>query len=218
MRDTRTGTRFGQWLSKIHRATGVAAAGLAVVGLAACGGDDPDDDQMPGPDQGNSDSGESAQQPTSATEPPAGDTSFERDGAPIDTAQSALRTAADAVQNGQPFDVELESHDQQGVFDIKVASNRDEFKVLVSSTGDQVVSQDQQNEPSDDVGKLDEVQVDASQALETAAQQEPDASLREMEIDENEEDQVVWDIELLRADGSEVDYEVDANSGEIRSD
>jgi uncharacterized membrane protein YkoI len=101
------------------------------------------------------------------------------------------------------------------VFDIKVASNGNEVKVVVNEDGRQIVWQNQASTPDDDVAKVDAAQIEASRAERTAAEHEPNVTVSEMEIDTNREGVVVWQVELVRVDGSEVEIDVDAHRGAI---
>ncbi|MDV3126857.1 PepSY domain-containing protein [Mycobacterium sp. 21AC1] len=136
-------------------------------------------------------------------------------GVGVAQAQQALQAAAQAVPNGRAFDAELETDDGQRVFDVKVASGGNEIKVVVDSDGRRVISQNQAGKPSDDVAKVEGAQVDAGRALQAAAEHEPGTTFSEMEIDTNRDGALVWQIELRRADGSEVEVDVDARSGSV---
>jgi uncharacterized membrane protein YkoI len=136
-------------------------------------------------------------------------------GVPVSAAQQALQTAAQAVPNGRVFDLEVETHHGRRVFDIKVGSNGNEIKALVDQDGRQIISQNQASTPSDDVAKIDAAQIDASRAVQTAAEREPNATISELEIDTNGNGALVWQVELVRPDGSEVEIDVDAQNGSI---
>lgn len=135
-------------------------------------------------------------------------------GAPVDAVERALQTAAGAVPNGRPFDLELETEDGRRVFDIEVASDGNEFEVRVNEAGTEVVGQRRAGDPGDDVAKAEAAQVDATRALQTALEREPGATVDEIQID-TERDVIVWQIELVRPDGSEAEIDVDARSGAI---
>ncbi|CAJ1584821.1 PepSY domain-containing protein [[Mycobacterium] wendilense] len=135
-------------------------------------------------------------------------------GMPAEAVERALQAAGAAVPNGRPFDLEVESRDEQRVFVIDVASDGNEFEVRVSADGNEVVGQRQDDDPGDGVAKVQEAQVDAVRAMQTALEREPDAAVSDIQID-NERDAIVWQIELVRPDGSEVEIDVDARSGAI---
>lgn len=172
---------------------GAAAAGLASVAIVGCGGSNPD--------------GAHPAAPTASS-------AARGDVAPVATVQAALRTAAQAVPNGRPFDVEIETSGNQAQFDVKVASDGAEWKVEVDSAGTRVLSQQKAAKPSDDAAKLGKARVDAGKALDAAAQKEPGANFKEMEID-SAATTVIWQVELVRSDGAEIEYGVDANSGAV---
>ncbi|MGE2833553.1 PepSY domain-containing protein [Mycobacterium sp. SMC-4] len=136
-------------------------------------------------------------------------------GLPVPAAREALRTATGAVPNGRPYDVQVETRDGQRVFEIEVASNGEEFDVVVDAEGTRVISSARQDGPDDDARRAESIGVDAARALQTAADREPDTMLDEMEID-TDGAQVIWKIDLVRADGSEVEVRVDAQDGSIR--
>lgn len=136
-------------------------------------------------------------------------------GLPVEAAQQALQTAAQAVPNGRPFDLEVETRNGERVFDVEVASDGNEFELVIDATGTQVISQSQESTPDDDVWKVESARIDVAQALQTAADREPGAAMDELEID-TEDGVLVWEIELVRPDGTEIEIEVDARDGTIR--
>lgn len=156
-----------------------------------------------------------ATSPAATQTTPGASTTGRSDTAPVAAAQAALRTAAAAVPNGRPFDLEIDSRGTEQVFDVKVASDANEFKILVDSSGNRVVTQQQKSTPDDDIAKLQGIQTDAVRALTTAGEQAGDAAFDEMEIDTNAANTVVWKVQFVRADGSEVEYEVDAQTGTV---
>lgn len=179
---------------------GVVVVGLAVSG---CSNDSADNGST------TMDSATSTSASPSAAVPATGA------GVSVAQVQQALQSAAQAVPNGRVFDAELETRDGYRVFDVKVASDGNEIKVVVGSDGRQVISQNQAGKPSDDVAKVHGARIDASRALQTAAEREPDTTFSEMEIDTNRDGAVVWQIELRRGDGSEVEVDVDAQNGSV---
>lgn len=175
--------------------TGIGA--IALLALTGCGRADTDDVSTPAA--------------TGQTSAPA----TAGRGVAIDVARLALQTATAAVPNGRPFDMETETDNGQRVLDVKVASNGSEFKVVVGADGKQVVWQKQANTPSDDIAKVDSAKVDAAAALQTAADSEHGSTLSEMEIDTNRAGAVVWQVTLIRGDGSHREVDVDAQSGAL---
>ena len=125
-----------------------------------------------------------------------------------------MKTAAQAVPNGRPYDLEADSGNGRRVLEVKVASGGNEFKVVIDESGTNVVSQTQQSKPGDDVAKVEGAKIDAGRALQTAADREKNATLDEMEID-TYNGAVVWKVELVRPDGSDVEIAVDAQNGNI---
>lgn len=189
---------------------GALVAGLATLGIAAC--DSTTEDEQ-NPDSGSNGADTSADHSEASTS----DNTSENDNQDIAQVHSALGTATEAVDNGTPFDLEMETHGQQLVFEVKVASGGNEFQVLVDSTGNEVLSQKEKDDPSDDIDKLAETEISASEALDIAVQEEPDASLDELEID-TEDGKVVWEVEFVRPDGSEAEYNVDPRTGDVQPD
>ncbi|MET8777999.1 PepSY domain-containing protein [Nocardia sp. NPDC004654] len=192
----------------------IAGAGVAVcaLGLTGCGDNDSDTGATASPTTPTTPIATPA---TPTTQDSASQGSAET--ASISAAQRALRTAADAVPNGRAFDVEIETSNGKQVFDVKVASDGNEVKVLVDQLGEQVVAQSRSDEPSDDVAKVESATFDAGRALEAAAEREPGAKLVEMELDTNRDELLIWQIELVRANGSEVEVDVDARTGAVVS-
>lgn len=156
-------------------------------------------------------------QTTEATTPAAPDApepAATGKGLPASAVEQALQTAATAVSNGRPFDLEIESDDGRQVVDIEVASDGNEFEVRIDQTGTEILAQRQAGTPSDDVAKAEAAEIDATRALQTAVEREPDATVTEIQID-TEGGVVVWQIELVRPDGSEIEIDVDAQTGAI---
>lgn len=189
------------------RATATAAAiGLTALTLAACGGNQTSEPDITTPPATNSVAAAS----TSTTTAPEEVTS-------VESALAALATAADAVPDGQPFDLEVEVIDGQLQFEAKVASNGDQFDLVIDATGQDVVSHKQSDRPDDDLAKLDGTTVTATQALETASGKDTGARFAKLEIDTNDARTVVWEVELVGADGIQTECTIDAHTGEVLS-
>lgn len=149
----------------------------------------------------------------------AGVTGSEPVGAPaipegIADAVAALETAAAVVPDGQPFDLEDDTFQGERVWEVKVASGGQEFKLIVSRDGASVLEQRQADRPDDDVGKVASARVSAIEAL-TIAAAEVDGSVSEMDIDRTSDGTVVWEVEMQQTDGSKVELKIDASTGEI---
>ncbi|MGC7197198.1 PepSY domain-containing protein [Mycobacteroides abscessus subsp. massiliense] len=136
-------------------------------------------------------------------------------GISVASARQALQTAGAAVPGGRPFDLETGSDEGQRVLEVKVASQGEEFKVVVAADGQQVVRQQQADKPSDDVAKVERAKVDARRALQAAAGTDPGSTLSEIEIDTNYDGAVVWQVALVHRDGSTLQIDVDAKSAAI---
>ncbi|MCM3660357.1 PepSY domain-containing protein [Georgenia satyanarayanai] len=134
--------------------------------------------------------------------------------ADVGDAVAALEQAAGALPDGQPFDVEREDEGGQEIWEIKVASAGQQHTVHVSLDGSQVLQQRQAETPDDDVAKIAAAEVDAITALRTAAD-EHGGSLDEMEIDTRRDGTLVWEIELVQPDGTVIEVDVDAMTGEL---
>ena len=186
---------------------GTAVIGCAALGLIACG------DQADTPNDRTAGNDAASQSTGAAVSPPANAPGAR--GVAVGTATAALHTAARALPEGEPFDLETENTGAEMVFDTKVASHGNEFKVLVDATGTQVRSQQQEPKPSDDMAKLNTGTVTAAQALQTASSRVPDARFDEMEIDTSATGTVIWQIQLVRNDNSTATYTVDAQSGQL---
>lgn len=179
-----------------------AATGLAVFTvLTGCGKDSTDGAQSSGTTV-------TAAVTSSTTAPPPAT-------ATPDSALAALSTAAAAVPGGQPFDLEVERTGEQQQFEVKVAADGTEVKIVVDAAGTAMVSQTPTDKPDDDLNKLAGTTVTATQALQTAVEMEPSAQVHEVEIDTDSAGTVVWEVELVRADGSKVEYAVDARTGAV---
>lgn len=187
----------------------VAATGLTAFTLVACGDNKPEQPSLTDASS-TSVSAESTDTTgaTTTTEAPA-------ELATVAAAQSALQTAAGAVPGGQPFDLEVEVTDGQVQFEAKVASDGDEHKLVIDAAGEKVISQTKSDKPDDDVAKLAGTTVTAAQALDTASGKQPEAQFKELEIDTNDADVVIWEVELVDAAGAETEYTIDAHTGEV---
>ncbi|MFP5347866.1 MAG: PepSY domain-containing protein [Actinomycetes bacterium] len=198
----------------------VGGAVLIALAASGCGGGGTTSGEAGSPSGSASSPGEGAQTSGSASSEggsaasPSGSVSASEQ---VSQAVDALATAAGAVPNGRPFDMEHDTENGQQVWEIKVAADGNQHTVYVSLDGKQVVGKRQDQKPDDDVQKLQSVKVEAADALRTVADKEPGATLDELEIDTNHDDKVVWEVELRRADGSEVEFDVDAVSGQILS-
>lgn len=195
--------------------TVLLAAGL----LAGCGaGDSADEPGSPG--TGDSTTSSATTSPDSTTATPQGSatagTGTPTSGASdaVADAVAALQTAAGAVPNGQPFDLERETKQGTQVWEVKVASNGAQFKVDVSADGSKVLAQQQDQTPDDDIQKLQSARIDAVQALQLASGQQ-DGTLSEMEIDSTDDGTVIWQVDLRQSDGAAVEVNLDASSGDI---
>ncbi|GAB2714131.1 PepSY domain-containing protein [Nocardia thraciensis] len=188
---------------------GGAVVGCGVLGLAACGDDNGTSSEKKDSGSGTSVSTAAAPGRSGAPgTPPSGDTA-------VAAALAALRTATGAVPDGKPFDLETEISGADTVFDVKVASNGNEFKVLIDSSGRQVQSQQQADKPSDDIAKLNTATITAEQALQSTGSRAPDARFDEMEIDAAAEGTVIWQIQLATGDNNSTTYTVDATTGRL---
>ncbi|AHH18333.1 hypothetical protein NONO_c35460 [Nocardia nova SH22a] len=184
-----------------------AVVGCGVLGLTACG------DDTDSTDQTRSAPGATTSALTGGNTPVTSAVSAKS--TPVANALAALDTAANAVPGGKPFDLETELQGTEGVFDAKVAAGGDQIDVLVDATGHTVRSQQQAPRPSDDIAKLDGVTITAADALRAAGSRDPSAEFDEMEIDTDDSGTVVWKVDLMRGDRSEVTYSVDAHNGQI---
>ncbi|WP_280331309.1 PepSY domain-containing protein [Nocardia wallacei] len=133
----------------------------------------------------------------------------------VANALAASDTAANAVPDGKPFDLETELQGTEGVFDTKVAAGGNQIDVTVDATGQHIRSQQQSPNPSDDIAELDGVTVTAADALRAASSREPTAEFDELEIDTDDTGAVVWKVDLVRGDHSDITYTVDPHDGHI---
>ncbi|MGH8881333.1 MAG: hypothetical protein ACRD0P_28960, partial [Stackebrandtia sp.] len=185
---------------------GSAVVGCGVLGLTGCSDDTDTNDATPAttaaPSLTTSGPTTTAGTATSTT----GTGTMSGDSAPVANALAALDTATGAAPDGKPFDLETDMRGADVVFDTKVAAGGNEIKVVVDATGHRIVSQQQSQEPSDDIAKLTDASVSAADALRTAGSREPDASVDQLEIDTDAGGAVVWQVDLVRSDHSEITY------------
>lgn len=59
-----------------------------------------------------------------------------------------------------------------------------------------------------------EAKVSADQAIQTALQKVP-GTVVEAELEEEKDHKVIWEVEIVTADGKLMEVEIDANSGEV---
>ena len=194
---------------------GGAVIGCGVLGLTGCGDDNDTNGTTP-----TTTGAAPATTTTSGTTTTAGTTTsttgtMTADSAPIANALAALDTATSVAPDGKPFDLETDMRGNDAVFEAKVASGGNEIEAVIDAAGHQVLSQQQSQEPSDDLAKLDGTSVSAADALRTASAREPDENLDQLEIDTDSAGTVVWQVELVRGDHSEITYTVDAHSGQV---
>ncbi len=190
-----------------------AAAGLAAFTVAACSSNEPESPELTETTVSTSVSTAPAT-PTSTT---ASSEAGTEEAAAVESALNALSTAAGAVPGGQVFDLETERAGDQLQFEAKVAADGAEHKVIVDEAGHTVLSQQPSEKPDDDIAKLDGITVTAEQALQTASDDLEGAQFSELEIDSNADGAVIWEVELVGADGAKTEYNIDAHTGEILS-
>lgn len=139
---------------------------------------------------------------------------FDGHTASYDLARTALTTAAGAVPDGMPFDLDID-HDDAPIFEIKVASAGAEYEIDIDITGERVLSTGRESDPDDEVAKVGAAAMDAVTALGRAEELHPDARVEEIEIDRKDSGIVVWEFDLRGPNGEEIDLDLDASSGEV---
>lgn len=188
-----------------------AAAGLTALTVAAC-----TSTESESPELNESVSTSVSTAPATPTSTTAASEAA-HEAAAIESALNALGTAAGAVPGGQVFDLETERAGDQLQFEAKVAADGAETKVVIDETGHTVISQQPVDKPDDDIAKLEGTTVTAEQALQTASDDLEGALFDELEIDSNADGAVIWEVELVDADGAKTEYNIDAHTGEILS-
>lgn len=130
----------------------------------------------------------------------------------VDAAVAALQLAADTV-SGEPLGIESDDHDGRDTWEISLAADATSVTVWISIDGTEVMDQERDDEPDDDVALLQSAEVSAIDALQTIA---PlfSGTLDQLELDTRDGD-VVWEIEIDRADRSSFDVIVDAVTGAV---
>lgn len=133
----------------------------------------------------------------------------------IDELVAALGLAAQTV-NGPPFAVEYDRDDDGDSWEISLATDAGGFTVRVSADGTEVLSQEQDGDVDDDeIELLQAIEIDAVGVLEIVAPQFS-GRVDEMQLDARDGD-IVWEIEIRRADDTSFDVVVDAVTGAIVS-
>lgn len=94
-----------------------------------------------------------------------------------------------------------------------VASGGAQHRVGVDSSGAHVVSQEQPDRPGVGLAELSGATISAAQALDAAIRQEPEARFDGLQIDTDDAGAVIWQVSLVRLDGADAVFNVDAQSG-----
>jgi uncharacterized membrane protein YkoI len=187
-----------------------AGACIAITLLvAACSGD-------ASPDEGASQGSARPRQPAENDRQVSGKGKKDKDGSVgkrTEGAIRALRAAAAAVPDGQPFDLELDDENGRSFWDVQVASQGIEHQFAVALDGSKVLSRSREPTPDDDIAKLRAARINAIRAVEIATQRQS-GQLSKVDIG-TDLGSVVWEVDLARLDGSEVKMDINARSGKV---
>lgn len=126
----------------------------------------------------------------------------------------ALGTAAMAVPNGRPYDLEGDDHRGERAWEIKVASGNDRpHELMVSADGRRILEHDRKD-GDDDAAKVLSAEVTLAEALQIADRR-VSGNLDEAEID-RERGTVIWTVKFDEAaQDREHEVIVDAATGEV---
>ncbi len=192
---------------RVRSKTAVAVlAGAAAVILAGCGSSGGTTSSQPAPS-----GGASSAQPSSETSP-----STQAGGGMSTRTQNAIlaiKTAAQHVSGGKPYDLETEHYQGNEVWDIKVASDHHRpYELYVSSNGQKVVHHSRHDSDSDTKRAI-QARVSFSNALKTAAQR-AHGRLSEAEIDDGNGGKTVWTA-TFQGSGGEHEVIISAETGKV---
>lgn len=183
--------------------SGVAALAL----FTACTADGPAEE--PPADQ---DVQEQTVQPDDAQQEPTDDAADQTDET-TDDAQAAgddevfaIIDAVEAEYDGG-FIVDIDREDGGSKYEVDVVVGNEVYELDVTSSGD--ISVDEQDNDSDKIAKAERATVTATEALNQAFEQHPDATFDELDLDEDD-GSLDWEIELDGADGSDIEVEIPA--------
>lgn len=137
-------------------------------------------------------------------------------GEPVQHAERALRTASESVPHGKAFSIDLKRRGGRRVWSVEVASRQTrEYEVIVNRSGRTVVKRHRDATPDDDVRKVQRARIGARRALRIAHRR-VGGRLEQVEIDTTgAARRLVWEVEFVSRNGSEVEVTVSARSGQV---
>jgi hypothetical protein len=136
-------------------------------------------------------------------------------GVPVSAAQQALQTAAQAVPNGRPFDLEVETDSGTECSTSRSRRTATKSRSLSMRMGGRSSGRTRPVPPTTMSRKSMPPRSKPVGQSERPLKHQPNVTVSEMEIDTNRDGVVVWQVELVRVDGSEVEIDVDAHRGAI---
>jgi uncharacterized membrane protein YkoI len=180
-------------------------AAVAALGLAACG---------------TSATAEERSAPGSQTRSPdlseaVGENATARSKAKVGPVQ-AIKIATATVKGARVFDMELDREHGTLLWKLDVASSDKAYDVTINARSGKVVRLMRDRTPDRGMRLLKDAKVSAAKAARTATSAVERADLRGLELD-RWRGEVVWEAELLTANGTEYDVKINARSAEVVS-
>jgi uncharacterized membrane protein YkoI len=181
------------------------AAAVTALGLAACGASPADQEPEATAHQRGSAGLSEAVDQSAAT----------RSKAKVGPVR-AIRVATSAVNGGRVFDMELDNERGRLVWELDVASSGKAYGVKINARSGKVVKLKRDRTPDRGMRLLKVAKVRATKAARTAAAAVKPADLYALELDRWRR-KVMWEAELVIANGTEYDVKINARSGKVVS-
>jgi uncharacterized membrane protein YkoI len=181
------------------------AVAATALGLAACGATPTDQEARATTDQTGSAGLSEAVDQSAAT----------RSKAKVGPVR-AIRIATAAVNGGRVFDMDLDNERGGLVWELDVASSGKAYDVKIDARTGKVVKLKRDRTPDRGVKLLKVAKVRATKAARTATAAVKPADLRALELDRWRR-KVVWEAELVTANGTEYDVKINARTGKVVS-
>ncbi|GAB2775048.1 PepSY domain-containing protein [Streptomyces daliensis] len=177
----------------------LGATGL-LLGAALTGCSDSGGGSGPGSDSESASPKKSASESASAS--PSGSASASGSApASVRNGLKALDTGEKDVQGGTAFDLERDD-DGSHQWDLKVATeDGKQFDLRISEDGGKVTQKREDTTPDDDVSKLKGAEVTAQKAVHIASGRHKGEDLASLEIDQDAQGTLIWQVNTVKGDG-----------------
>lgn len=181
--------------------TGVAALML----FSACGTDD-SAEQSPADQDTQTQTAQADPSPTETTEDTqTADATDNTQGSGGDEVFDVIDAVEAEYAGG--FIVEIDRDDNGSSYDVDIVVDNEVIELDVTPDGN--ISEDERDSEDDKIAKAERATVTVTDALNEAFNQHSDATLDEIDLDEDD-GSLRWEVELDGADGSDIELEVPA--------